>query len=156
MAYYSYRGQSGAVLATRISENIKRLREARGWSRPQLGLRMRPPTSGQQVEKLEKGERRLTVDWIERVAKALQIDPAELIVGESQQFELTPQVADEVAETLARVVLQGGEPSPAIVRDLSLIMQELSATFARHPQAWRDPEVARPVVDFLARQRARQ
>jgi hypothetical protein len=35
-------------------------------------------------------------------------------------------------------------------------LRELSATFARHPQARRDPQVARPVVDFLARQRARQ
>lgn len=143
------------MLAGRISANIKLLREARGWSRPQLGAHMTPPTSGQQVEKLEKGDRRLTVDWIERIAAALHVDPAELITGESQQYVMTEQVADVVAYTLARVALQGGEPSQAIVRDLSSILLELSETFAAHPSVRRDPEQARPVIDLLAKQRVR-
>jgi transcriptional regulator with XRE-family HTH domain len=148
--------QSGWVLAETISKNIQRVREAKGVSRSQLGLRMNPPTSSQQIERLEKGERRLTVEWIERIAKGLGVDPAELIAGEPQRFTMTPEVADEVALELGRIVLQGGEPSPEIVTNLSLVLQALSETFARHPTARRDPEVARPVIDLLAHRFARQ
>ena len=149
-------GQTRVVLATIISENIRRLREEKGWSRPSLGNRMSPPTSGQQIEKLEKGERRLTVDWIERVARALGVDPAELIAGQGQQFTLDESVASEVAASLARVVLQGREPSPDIVADLSLILRDLSETFSRHESARHDPEVARPVIDLLVTRHGRR
>lgn len=147
---------SGVMLATRICANIKLLREDRGWSRPQLGQRLNPPTSGQQIEKLEKGDRRLTVEWIERLARALGVDPAELIAGQGEQFSLTEQVADEVALVMGQIALEGAEPDPAIVQVLSLLLRDLSATFARHPQARRDPEVARPVIDLLAHRFARQ
>ena len=150
------RVQSGAVLATRISENIRRLREERGLSRPQLGLRLNPPTSGQQIEKLEKGERRLTVEWVERLARAMDIDPAELLAGQGQSFSLTESVAREVAQALAIVARQGETPPQAIVEDLALLVQALSETFAKHPQSRYDPEVARPVVDLLAHRFARQ
>lgn len=144
------------MLGDQIRANIKHAREARGWSRPALGGRCSPPTSGQQIERLEKGHRGLDVDWIERIARALDLDPAELIAGEQQQFVMTEQVSDEVAVMVARVALGGAQPSQEIVRNLSLILQELSETFARHPAARRDPEVARPVIDFLTRQPVRQ
>ena len=143
-------GHFGYVLATRISENIWRIREAKGVSRSELGQRMNPPTSSQQIERLEKGERRLTVEWIERIAKGLGVDPAELISVNGESFTLTEQVASEVALELGRIVLQGGEPSPAIVQDLATVLQALSETFARHPQARHDAEVARPVIDVLS------
>lgn len=149
-------GHISTMLAERVGANVARLRDAKGWSRPELGRRLIPPTSGQQIERLEKNQRELTVGWIERLARALNVDPAELLGDEQQAFTLTGQVADEMASTVARVVLAGAEPSHAIVQDVSLILQELSAMFARHPSARRDPEVARPVIDFVARQHARQ
>ena len=133
-----------------------RIREAKGISRRDLGQRINPPTSSQQIERLEKGERRLTVEWIERIAKGLGVDPAELIAGPEEAVTLTEQVANEVALELGRIVLQGGEPSPAIVQDLATVLQALSETFARHPQARHDAEVARPVIDVLAHRFVRQ
>jgi transcriptional regulator with XRE-family HTH domain len=150
MAFGRAQGHFGLVLADRIADNIRSLREAKGLSRPQLGLRCVPPTSSQQIERLEKGERRLTVDWIERIAKALNVDPSELISDKSEQFAMTPEVANEIALELARIVLQGGEPSPAILADLGQVLLALSETFARHPTARHDPQVARPVIDLLA------
>lgn len=139
------------MLAGRIAANIARLREARGWSRPELGRRCRPATSGSQIERLEKNDRRLTVEWIERIAAAFNIDPAELIADEAEQYTLTEQVADEVALHLARFVLRGAEPEPETAKGLSILLQGLSETFARHPQAYHDPQTARLAVDFLAR-----
>lgn len=52
-------------------------REERGWSRPQLARLM--GTTPQQIERLEKGHRRLTEDWINRAAEALGVRPADLL-----------------------------------------------------------------------------
>lgn len=144
------------MLGDRIREEIARLRNRRGWSRPELGRRLRPQTSGQQIERLEKGLRHLDTDWIERIARAFGIDPVELVAGEEQRFELTPQAADEVALELARFVLRGDEPDQATVDGLAILLQDLFATFAEDPPARRDPQVVRPVIRALARQHDRR
>lgn len=149
IAQKTFRPHAQLMLAGRISENIMRLREGRGWSRPDLGKRCRPPTSGQQIERLEKGQRQLTVAWIERIARGFGVDPADLIAGEA--FELTPQVAELVARSLGRVVLRGDEPDPAIAGDLAVLLRELFELFARHETMRRDPEAVRPVIDLLTR-----
>lgn len=143
------------MLAGRIAENIERLRNAKGWSRPDLGKRCIPPTSGQQIERLEKNQRQLTIAWIERLAKAFGVDPAELIAGPDATYDLTEQVADEVAQHLARFVLRGDEPNPEILRGLSILIQGLSETFSKHPGARRDPVAVRLAADFLIQRHAR-
>src|ERR1700752_670066 len=40
----------------------------------------RAGTSAPQINKLEKGERKLTVDWMIRLGRALNIDPKDLMV----------------------------------------------------------------------------
>lgn len=60
--------------------NLMQLRKSVGWSRPQLAERM--GTSTQQIEKLEKGLRRLTLDWIERAAAALNVPVAAVITSD--------------------------------------------------------------------------
>jgi hypothetical protein len=64
---------------------------------------------------------------------------------------MSEQVSAEVARVVVQVALQGKEPAPGTVEALTLILKELSATFARHPQAYRDPAIALPVVDLAAR-----
>lgn len=142
------------MLTVRIRENITALREKRGLSRGQLAHMMTPQTSRQQIEKLEKGERPLTVDWIERIAVALDVDPAALVAGESGEFILTEQVASEVARSLARVALRGAEPDRATVQVLALMLSELLDMFARHPATRSDLQALRPAIDFLSRQHA--
>jgi transcriptional regulator with XRE-family HTH domain len=145
------------MLSERVSGNIKRLRKARGWSKEQLAQRCVPKTVQQQIAKLEDGERRLTLEWVERIAAAMGLDPIDLMVDrEPVAFELSEQVAIEVARTLAMAALEGREPEPGIVQVLSLMLQELTATFSKHPQAYRDPAVARPVVDMTSRRYARE
>lgn len=59
------------------TNRIADLRELRGWSRPQLANRMN--TSPQQIERLEKGQRKLTQQWMERAAAALGVMAADLL-----------------------------------------------------------------------------
>lgn len=57
-------------------------------------------TSGQQVERLEKGQRNLTVDWIDKAAEALGVTPATLISplnGDDLQYAGTPASLDDLA-----------------------------------------------------------
>lgn len=56
---------------------IRELRKARDWTAEDLGSRV--GTSGVQITRLETGERRLTVDWMNRIAAALQVTPGELL-----------------------------------------------------------------------------
>ena len=155
----NFRLQCAPMLAKRIGQNIKAARLAKnggkGWSLEKLAARVNPPTSYQQLARLESAARPITIDWIERIAKALDVDPVSLVVAdraaEPRGFHLDEQVAAEVAQTLASVALQGEEPEPGTVEALALILQELTATFSKHPEAAADARVARPVVDQAAR-----
>lgn len=63
--------------------NIQRFRQERGWSRPHLAQRMK--TSPQQIERLEKGERSLSQQWIDRAADAFGVPPGDIISPEAGQ-----------------------------------------------------------------------
>ena len=57
---------------------IREFREAAGVSAQALADRV--GTSGAQINRLETGERKLTVDWMIRIGKALSVDPKVLMI----------------------------------------------------------------------------
>ncbi len=68
-----------------MTESLNRIaewRHRRGLTLEQLAARTE--TTHQQVQRLEKGQRRLTVDWMQRLAMALDIAPAELLPLDQQ------------------------------------------------------------------------
>ena len=66
-----------------MSNRIQEFRTARGWSLQKLADAV--GTSKSQIDKLEKGLRRLTVDWMVRLARPLGCDPRELMMPEPQE-----------------------------------------------------------------------
>ncbi len=62
---------------------IRELREAHGWSQAQLAQAV--DTSQPQIDRLEKGERRLTEQWMRRLAQALGVEPAALLAEATAQ-----------------------------------------------------------------------
>lgn len=60
-----------------MTNRIREWRQTRGWSLQQLADAS--GTSKSQIDKLEKGDRRLTVDWMVRLAKPLGCDPRDLM-----------------------------------------------------------------------------
>ena len=60
-----------------MTNRIKELREGRGFSQERLAELAH--TTRSQIVKLERGERRLTVDWMRRLAPALDCVPADLL-----------------------------------------------------------------------------
>lgn len=57
--------------------NIRELRDRRGWTQAELAKRM--GTSQQQVDRLEKSDRTLTWPWMRRLAKAFGCHPMDLV-----------------------------------------------------------------------------
>ncbi len=142
------------MLEERIRGNLRRIREAAGYSRRDLAARCKPRTNYQQIEKLELGERRLTVEWIERLATALDVD-VDVVLSASPQFSLAAPVADAVAGAIATVARSG--PADRITTEMiSLLLQALIETFVRCPEARDDLGAARPVIDLLTRQFSRK
>lgn len=60
-----------------MDNRIKKWRKKRGLTMHALAKEM--GTSQQQIDRLEKGKRRLTVDWMERLSRALQCDIVDLV-----------------------------------------------------------------------------
>lgn len=61
-----------------MANRIRLLRERAGWTLQQLADNVEPRTTRQTILRLENGDRRLTQDWMERIAEALDCAPAEL------------------------------------------------------------------------------
>lgn len=69
-----------------VDNRIRSLREAQGLSLESLAGRI--GTTNQQVSLLESGQRRLTVEWLVRLAEGLNCHPWEL-VGEHLPAEMS-------------------------------------------------------------------
>lgn len=102
-----WRHQFGARLGVPSVNNIQELRERRGWMRPEMARRM--DTSPQQVERLEKSQRKLSLDWIDKAAEALSVEPWQIIVplddegpkGQAHGMPPAPANDDDTAEIIA-------------------------------------------------------
>jgi len=66
--------------------NIRELRQARGWSMRELAEKMSEsgdPVHFTTVAKIERSERKLTLEWAKRFADAFKVHPAEIMGGEN-------------------------------------------------------------------------
>jgi len=88
----------------KMPNRIRELRMAKNWTIQKLADLV--GTSNQQIGRLEKGERKLTQDWMNRIGEALGVDPKELLPGAESpavppEPEGEPEASDaEVAEGL--------------------------------------------------------
>jgi transcriptional regulator with XRE-family HTH domain len=151
------------MLNDRVGANIRAAREARGLSLQKLAV-MLGEKHWQTIQKLETGASGISIEWVERIAKALDIDPVELISPETfralkeapptgpQVIHLDEQVASEAARSLATAATGDPEPSWGKTQAVALVLRELLVLFSSHPEAAQDVRVARPALT-LAGQR---
>lgn len=76
---------------TAATNRIREFRQARGWTLQQLADAA--GTTKSQIDKLEKGERRLTVDWLMRLAPHLDCDPRDILQIQAQHISASPPPA---------------------------------------------------------------
>ena len=65
-----------------MENRIRELRKARGLTLKRMAELL--GTSNQQISHLEKGRRRLTLEWMERIAEVLECHPSDLLIGGSR------------------------------------------------------------------------
>ncbi|RME68410.1 MAG: XRE family transcriptional regulator [Alphaproteobacteria bacterium] len=64
---------------------IREIRKAKGMTLAQVAARVRPrPTTAQTVGRLETGRRRLSLEWLHKLADALEVAPADLVILPAQ------------------------------------------------------------------------
>lgn len=91
-----------------MGNRIEELRNARGWTQQDLADRM--STSQQQVGRLEDEKRRLTKDWLERAADALEVRIEDLF-EQSDRAALVDDVSpvdDETVGSIAQALAKRG------------------------------------------------
>lgn len=100
--------------------NIREVRRAKKMTLAEVGARCDPPTTAQTIGRLETGTRTVSVPWLNRIARALGVEAADL-VRMPEQSELP--VAAELGLTGAyaphhtqRVVPPRVEPSMVAIR----------------------------------------
>ncbi len=100
-----------------MKNRIKELRKLRGLTLEVLAERLN--ASNQHVSHLENGRRRLTVDWIERIAKALDCHPFELLDDqlavkserEEVLLELFRSLSNEQQDAFLQAALSVADPA---------------------------------------------
>lgn len=106
-----------------MKNRIREYRKIRGLTLNQLAELV--GTTNQQISHLEKGRRRLTLDWMERIAIALDCHPSDLIMGgtkiHSEQervlVELFRGLSSEQKEAFLKAASALAKPSEVINED---------------------------------------
>jgi transcriptional regulator with XRE-family HTH domain len=64
---------------------IRQVRKAKGLTLADVGARCVPPTTAQTIGRLETGTRTVSVGWLNRIAKALDVEAGDLVKLPEQQ-----------------------------------------------------------------------
>lgn len=64
---------------TALITSIREVRRAKGLTLAEVGERCEPPTTAQTIGRLETGTRTVSVGWLNRIAKALGVEAADLV-----------------------------------------------------------------------------
>jgi transcriptional regulator with XRE-family HTH domain len=70
---------------------MRQYREKLGLGQKVVAERCEPPTTAQQIGRLESGQRKVTMEWAKRVAPALGVDPETILSG-PRDIEMIPLV----------------------------------------------------------------
>ena len=115
---------------------MNRVREWRHRRRLSIAeLARRSRTTASQISKLERGERRLTVDWMTRLARALGCRREDLLPSEGEAtarsdraLPLDRELLRRMARVLARhLEKEGLELSPPRFLETALVLHDLMA-----------------------------
>ena len=122
-----------------MSNRLREFRDLAGLSMQALADRV--GTTAPQINKLEKGERRLTLDWMTRLATALGIDPRDLLPAGRSLPATLPQERPRLESD--------GAPGPMVpARDLRDLIPVRSAARGGEDQ---EMFLADGPIDYIAR-----
>ena len=102
---------------------IRALRRARGWSQEQLAAACVPKTSQPQIDRLERGKRKLTQQWMRIIGAALEVEPASLLPYQELNMATREQLSRNISPRKQSIVelIPGGHTTFAGPRDLPIL-----------------------------------
>jgi len=82
---------------------IRDIRKEKGLTLAQVAAACDPPTTAQTIGRLETGTRKLSLDWMNIIAAALEVEPNLLVRGgeEVEQTRIVAKLTDSGAEALS-------------------------------------------------------
>ena len=81
---------------------IRAIRQAKGLTLADLAAACDPPTTAQTIGRLETGMRNLSLNWMNRIAAALAVDPATIVGAEAgERAQIIAELAANGAEALS-------------------------------------------------------
>ncbi len=84
--------------------SIRSVRKAKGLTLEDVAQRCSPPTTAQTIGRLETGTRTLSIDWLNRIADALEVSSSDLVtMPEEAELAVTALLTPEGARAPARV-----------------------------------------------------
>jgi transcriptional regulator with XRE-family HTH domain len=85
----------------RVINRIRDVRKEKGMTLAEVGAACDPPTTAQTIGRLETGMRNLSLDWMNRIAGALRVEPETLLRGnEADQPQIVARLTETGAEAL--------------------------------------------------------
>lgn len=133
-------------MAKPVDNRIAELRNAKGWSQADLGARVKPRTSDVQISRLENSGRRLTLDWLRRIAGALGCKVSDLLIDADVSEPLSPDERAALA-LLREEPWQAGELAQ-VMRAVKQMIGRLSRQApAGHTPLPGDPYTVTALVD---------
>lgn len=134
--------------------NIAAIRKAKGLSQTQLAEMVNTTLSN--LGKLERGNRRLNQTWLDRIAKALGVEPYELIgpFGDEPEEESSWLPSDETLAFLVESIMPlfsgGVASSPERFELAGLAIGSAIRALSRHPHHEGDPGAMDMLRDRIA------
>lgn len=119
-----------------IRTGIRRLREARDLSQEDLADAL--GTSRDYMGKLERGDKRLNLEWIERIAEVLAVEPYELLIADAPPEADPPwsppeEMLEEFLSAAVPFLLEAPDPK-AKVPTAALGLASAIRVFADRPE----------------------
>ena len=89
-------------METDLINRIRDVRKQKGMTLADVAAACDPPTTAQTIGRLETGMRNLSLDWMNRIAAALGVEPEMLLKGnETAEPQVIAHLTDAGAEALA-------------------------------------------------------
>jgi transcriptional regulator with XRE-family HTH domain len=106
---------------------IRDVRREKGLTLAEVAERCSPPTTAQTIGRIETGMRNLSLDWMNRIAAALEVEPELLLRSErAEQPQIVARLTESGAEALPSprdavlpTALSGGGPIMAMAIETS-------------------------------------
>ncbi|QMW23374.1 helix-turn-helix domain-containing protein [Sandaracinobacteroides saxicola] len=118
-----------------MQSRVRDLRRSKGLTLADVAARCTPPTTAVTIGRLETGARILTLPWVNRIAAALQVNPAELLHNEDDpEIPVAATLTADGAEALTSPLMLAKPAAPA--KPVGLTVESSVGDYRAGDQLW--------------------